>query len=107
MTETASAIVSVDGLIIVSCLPAGVEEDWVSAMSAAMLSLGERTASELRRGGLDQVYVKGKDEHTSTDMTKGAKACIICLSVGLATGGAKGLAFRQVCQRHPHIRSAV
>ena len=40
----ASAIVSVDGLIMASALPAEVEEDRVSAMSAAMLSLGERIA---------------------------------------------------------------
>ena len=53
------AIVSVDGLIMASALPADVEEDRVSAMSAAMLSLGERIASELGRGGLEQVYIKG------------------------------------------------
>jgi predicted regulator of Ras-like GTPase activity (Roadblock/LC7/MglB family) len=55
----ASAIVSVDGLIIASALPQGAEEDRVSAMSAAMLSLGERIAGELGRGSLDQVYIKG------------------------------------------------
>ncbi len=55
----ASAVVSVDGLIMASSLPAGVEEDRVSAMSAAMLSLGERISSELGRGVLDQVYVRG------------------------------------------------
>ncbi len=55
----ASAVVSVDGLIMASALPAEVEEDRVSAMSAAMLSLGERIAGELRRGGLEQVYIKG------------------------------------------------
>ncbi|GAB5491383.1 MAG: roadblock/LC7 domain-containing protein [Phototrophicaceae bacterium] len=57
----ASAVVSVDGLIMASSLPAGIEEDRVSAMSAAMLSLGERIASELGRGLLDQVYVKGEN----------------------------------------------
>jgi predicted regulator of Ras-like GTPase activity (Roadblock/LC7/MglB family) len=57
----AAAIVSVDGLSIASSLPAGYEEDRVSAMSAAMLSLGERIASELGRGSLQQVYVKGAD----------------------------------------------
>ncbi|TAH52150.1 MAG: hypothetical protein EYC68_07575 [Chloroflexota bacterium] len=57
----ASAVVSVDGLTIASDLPATTEEDRVSAMSAAMLSLGERIASELGRGGLDQVYVRGTD----------------------------------------------
>src|SRR5215475_2048204 len=56
----ASAVVSVDGLIMASALPGGVEEDRVSAMSAAMLSLGERIAGELGRGLLDQVYVKGQ-----------------------------------------------
>src|SRR5512137_493335 len=66
----ASAIVSVDGLIMASSLPAGVEEDRVSAMSAAMLSLGERIASELGRGSLDQVYIKGE------------KGYVILMSVG-------------------------
>jgi predicted regulator of Ras-like GTPase activity (Roadblock/LC7/MglB family) len=56
----ASAVVSVDGLIMASALPADVEEDRVSAMSAAMLSLGERIASELGRGLLEQVYRRGK-----------------------------------------------
>jgi uncharacterized protein len=55
----ASAIVSVDGLIMASALQQGVEEDRVSAMSAAMLSLGERISTELGRGGLEQVYIKG------------------------------------------------
>ena len=55
----ASAVVSADGLIIASALPADVEEDRVSAMSAAMLSLGERIAGELRRGDLQQLYVRG------------------------------------------------
>ena len=55
----ASAVVSVDGLIMASALPAETEEDRVSAMSAAMLSLGERIASELGRGALEQVYIRG------------------------------------------------
>jgi len=55
----ASAVVSVDGLIIASALPGSVEEDRVSAMSAAMLSLGERISIELSRGDLDQVYIRG------------------------------------------------
>jgi predicted regulator of Ras-like GTPase activity (Roadblock/LC7/MglB family) len=56
----ASAVVSVDGLTIASALPSNVEEDRVSAMSAAMLSLGERISSELGRGNLDQVYIRGQ-----------------------------------------------
>src|SRR5512146_1901498 len=66
----ASAIVSVDGLIMASALPRDVEEDRVSAMSAAMLSLGERIAGELGRGTLEQVYIKGE------------KGFVILMSVG-------------------------
>lgn len=57
----ASAVVSVDGLIMASALQQGVEEDRVSAMSAAMLSLGERISTELGRAGLEQVYIKGNE----------------------------------------------
>ena len=57
----ASAVVSVDGLIMASALQQGIEEDRVSAMSAAMLSLGERISGELGRGNLEQVYIKGKE----------------------------------------------
>jgi len=57
----ASAVVSVDGLTMASAMPTNIEEDRVSAMSAAMLGLGERIAGELGRGVLDQVYVKGAE----------------------------------------------
>ncbi len=56
----ATILVSVDGLTMASSLPGGTEEDRIAAMSAAMLSLGERIASELGRGMLDEVYVKGE-----------------------------------------------
>ena len=55
----ASAIISTDGLIMAAQLPAELDEDRVGAMSAAMLSLGDRTSQELARGGLEQVLVKG------------------------------------------------
>lgn len=85
----ASAVVSVDGLPIATSLPREVEEDRVSAMSAAMLSLGERIAGELGRGNLNEVYIKGE------------KGYVILQSVGqeavltvLAREGAKlGLVF--------------
>ncbi len=55
----ASGVISTDGLMIASVLPAGLDEDRVGAMSAAMLSLGDRTAKELARGTLEQVLIKG------------------------------------------------
>jgi predicted regulator of Ras-like GTPase activity (Roadblock/LC7/MglB family) len=75
----ASAVVSVDGLIMASSLPAGVEEDRVSAMSAAMLSLGERIASELGRGTLDQVYIRGNNGYVIL-MSVGEEAVLTVLA---------------------------
>jgi predicted regulator of Ras-like GTPase activity (Roadblock/LC7/MglB family) len=74
-----SAVVSVDGLIMASSLPAGVEEDRVSAMSAAMLSLGERIAGELGRGALDQVYIHGKAGYVVL-MSVGVEAVLTVLA---------------------------
>ncbi|MDF2181483.1 roadblock/LC7 domain-containing protein [Neptuniibacter sp. CAU 1671] len=55
----ACAVISIDGLMMAAQMPHGLDEDRVGAMSAAMLSLGERTAKELARGVMEQVLVKG------------------------------------------------
>jgi predicted regulator of Ras-like GTPase activity (Roadblock/LC7/MglB family) len=75
----ASAVVSVDGLSIATALPQDVEEDRVSAMSAAMLSLGERIALELGRGELDQVYIKGERGNVIL-MSVGTEAVLTALT---------------------------
>jgi predicted regulator of Ras-like GTPase activity (Roadblock/LC7/MglB family) len=75
----ASAVVSADGLAIASALPKNVEEDRVSAMSAAMLSLGERIATELSRGALEQVYIKGADGYVII-MSVGYEAVLTALA---------------------------
>jgi uncharacterized protein len=54
-----AALVSPDGLPLATSLPAGLDDERVSAMSAAMLSLGERIGSELVRGTIDRIYVEG------------------------------------------------
>jgi len=85
----ASAVVSVDGLMIASALPQDVEEDRVAAMAAAMLSLGERTAKELARGELSEVYVKGQNGYVLL-MSAGENAVL----TSMAREGAKlGLVF--------------
>lgn len=75
----ASAVVSVDGLIMASSLPANIEEDRVSAMSAAMISLGERIAEELSRGQLDQVYIHGSQGYIVL-MSVGQEAVLTTLA---------------------------
>jgi hypothetical protein len=93
----ASAVVSVDGLIMASSLPAGIEEDRVSAMSAAMLSLGERIAGELGRGGLDEVYIHG-DEGYVLLMASGQDAVLTVLAREQAKLGLVLLEMRRAAQ---------
>lgn len=93
----ASGVISTDGLMMASVLPAGMDEDRVGAMSAAMLSLGDRTAQELARGELEQVLIKGDKgyvlmtyaghEAVLTVLTKSsAKLGLIFLDVKRAAG---------------------
>jgi len=88
----ASAVVSVDGLIMASALPVDVEEDRVSAMSAAMLSLGERIAGELGRGSPEQIYVRGENGYVI--LTAVGEEAVL---TALARQGAKlGLVFLEM-----------
>ena len=56
----ASALISTDGLMMASALPQSMDEDRVGAMSAALLSLGDRAARELARGTLQRVLLQGE-----------------------------------------------
>ncbi|NEP55611.1 MAG: diacylglyceryl transferase [Symploca sp. SIO2G7] len=56
-----AAMVTPDGLPLASSLPGGMDDERVSAMSAAMLSLGERIGKELVRGSIDRIYVEGNE----------------------------------------------
>lgn len=93
----ASAVVSVDGLTMASSLPREVEEDRVSAMSAAMLSLGERIATELGRGALDQVYIKGETGYVIL-MSVGEEAVLTVLARERAKLGLLFLDMRRATQ---------
>lgn len=74
-----AAVVSVDGLPLASLLPPGIEEERVAAMSAAMLSLGDRIANELGRGYLNQVYIRGESGYAIL-MEVGEEAVLTALA---------------------------
>ena len=73
----ASAVLSTDGLVMAALLPVGMDEDRVGAMSAAMLSLGDRISSELKRGELEQVLIKGDQGFVL--MTHAGKEAVVCV----------------------------
>ncbi|WP_456384591.1 roadblock/LC7 domain-containing protein [Persephonella sp.] len=52
-------LISPDGLAVSSTFREGQDEDRIAAMGAAILSLGERVNTELQKGELEQLYVKG------------------------------------------------
>jgi uncharacterized protein len=80
----AAAVVSFDGLPMASALPATMDEDRVAAMSAALLSLGERAAEGLGRGALSQVYIEG--EHGTVFLVSADDEGVL---VAVAAKGAK------------------
>ena len=55
----AAAVISPDGLPMASALPPEVEEDRLAAMSASLLTLGEKASEGLDKGHLAQVLVEG------------------------------------------------
>ncbi|MCP4761015.1 MAG: hypothetical protein GY870_04480 [archaeon] len=58
-----AAIVSVEGLPITSALSIQQDETRVAAMTAAILSLGERAAQELDTGEFEHIIIRGGDGH--------------------------------------------
>jgi predicted regulator of Ras-like GTPase activity (Roadblock/LC7/MglB family) len=75
----AAAVVSADGLPMASALPPHVEEDRLAAMSAAILTLGERASFGLGKGGLQQVFVEGEDGYVVL-MAAGENAVLVAVT---------------------------
>ncbi len=73
----ALSVVSLDGLPVASYLPNGADEDRVAALSATILSLGERAADELKKGSLEQTFVKGNDGYVIVPSVKNIAALMV------------------------------
>jgi uncharacterized protein len=55
-----ATLVSPDGLTLTSALPERVDEERIAAMTATILSIGERIGRELARGNVERVIVVGE-----------------------------------------------
>jgi uncharacterized protein len=98
-----AALVSPDGLPLASTLPSGMDEERTSAMSAAMLSLGERIGKELARGTVDRILVEG-DNGYGILMGCGEDAVLLVL----ANQGAKqGMLMLDIKQTVKDIKAAL
>jgi uncharacterized protein len=101
----AAAVVSVDGLPMASALPPHVEEDRLAAMSAALLTLGERAAAGLGKGGLAQVFVEGEFGYVVL-MAAGSQAVLVAVTSREAKAGLIIFEMRRATERVADIMAA-
>ena len=87
-----AALVSPDGLALASVLPGGMDEERTAAMSASMLSLGERIGRELARGSIDRIVVEGEKGY-GVLVGCGSDAVLLVLA---GAGVKQGLLFLEV-----------
>jgi uncharacterized protein len=92
-----AAIVSPDGLALTSVLPGDMDEERTAAMSAAMLSLGERIGKELSRGTIDRILVEG-DKGYSVMVGCGEEAVLLVLASKAAKQGILFLEIKRLAE---------
>jgi predicted regulator of Ras-like GTPase activity (Roadblock/LC7/MglB family) len=97
------ALVSPDGLALASALPSGFDEERTAAMSAAMLSLGERIGHELARGAIDRIFVEG-DKGFGVLVGCGVDAVLLVLAKASAK---QGLLFLEIKRAVSEIQPLV
>jgi predicted regulator of Ras-like GTPase activity (Roadblock/LC7/MglB family) len=75
----ATALISEDGLMIASALPQHIDETRVAGMTATLLSLGTRAATELERGEVEDVLVRGKNGF-AVMLSSGSGTLLLCMA---------------------------
>lgn len=91
-----SAVVSIDGFVIASLLPAEIDEEVVSGMAAAMLGVGERIATELMGASLEQTYVRSEKGYVILNAV-GQDAVLVVLTSKEAKLGLVFIEVRRRC----------
>lgn len=89
-----AALVTLDGLPMASTLPAHMDEERVSAMAAAMLSIGERIGGELKRGDIERIAVEGAQGYCMLTSC-GEDAVLLSLASSSAKQGLLQLSIKQ------------
>lgn len=87
-----AALVTPDGLSLTSVLPGNMDEERTAAMSAAMLSLGERIGQELSRGNVERIVIEGEKGY-SVMVSCGEDAVLLVLA---AKEAKQGLLFLEI-----------
>ncbi|HEY9828752.1 MAG TPA: roadblock/LC7 domain-containing protein [Stenomitos sp.] len=93
-----AAVVTPDGLPLAAVLPNSMDEERTAAMSAAMLSLGERIGRELARGAIERVFVQG-DTGYGILTSCGDEAMLLTLASKDAKQGMLFLEIKQMTEK--------
>jgi uncharacterized protein len=90
-----AALVTPDGLSLSAVLPGSMDEERTAAMSAAMLSLGERIGQELARGIVERIVVEGEKGY-SVMVSCGDDAVLLILASKEAKQGLLFLEIKRI-----------
>ncbi|MEC4818948.1 MAG: roadblock/LC7 domain-containing protein [Scytonema sp. PMC 1069.18] len=91
-------LASPDGLALASVLSVGMDEERTAAMSASMLSLGERIGRELARGNVDRIVVEGEKGY-GVLMSCGHEAVLLVLASSAVKQGVLFLEIKRIVAR--------
>jgi len=92
-----AVVVTMDGFVVSSVVPAEVDDELIGGMSAALLGVGERIAHDLMRAQMEQTYIRSPKGYViinaiSDDsalvllVTREAKLGLIFLEIKRAVG---------------------
>lgn len=98
----AAAVVSIEGFPIVSALPEGIDDAKISAMTAAILSLGEVAVQERNMGDLEVTFIEGEDGFIIT-RNAGKNAALIISTNPNITRGLIFLECKRTCEKIEEI----
>ena len=102
-----AAVVSIDGLPIAARLPSDLDDALLSAMGSALLTVGERAASDLEKGALQQVFAQGATG--AVIMVSAGPDAVLMVSTNTASLAGLGLVFlemeRAAAQIAKHLRT--
>jgi len=98
-----TAVVDVQGFIIASAFPSGVNDEELGAMSATLHGSGEQIAEQLMHAPMEQTYVKTEKGYVILN-SAGAETVLVLL----ATKNVKlGLVFLMLRQHLPELQRII
>lgn len=75
-----AAVVTMDGFIVASMLPADVDEELIGGMAASILGVAERISEDLMRAEMEQVYVRSPKGYVMVNALNEEAALLLLVS---------------------------